>query len=81
MFVPHRKHIVSTLQFNALYRFVKMTKEYNYHNSAYYPKSKSNLFYDRRSVCPGIRPPSGTRDQSFFLAHGICLQTAAMDNV
>jgi hypothetical protein len=25
------------------------------------------LIYDRQSVCPGVRHPSGTRDQIFFL--------------
>jgi hypothetical protein len=29
-------------------------------------------------ACPGIRPPSHTRDQFFFSTHGICLQTAAI---
>jgi hypothetical protein len=28
-----------------------------------------------RPVCPGIRPPSGTRDQFFFLLHGNYRQT------
>jgi hypothetical protein len=30
-----------------------------------------------RPVCPGVKPPSGNRDQFFFLFHGICLQTFA----
>jgi hypothetical protein len=32
------------------------------------PKSKSKLYYDRQSVCRlGVRHPSGTSDQFFFL--------------
>jgi hypothetical protein len=30
------------------------------------------------TICPGMRPPSGTRDQFFSLTQGICLQTAAV---
>jgi hypothetical protein len=40
--VPHRKSITSPLlaqQVNAIYRFVTMVYEYNYHNSGYYPSS------------------------------------------
>jgi hypothetical protein len=37
--VPHRKHITSSLraqQVNAIYRFVTMVYQYNYHNSGHY---------------------------------------------
>jgi hypothetical protein len=30
-----------------------------------------------RPVCPGVRPPYRTRDQSLFLFHGKCIQTFA----
>jgi hypothetical protein len=40
--VPHRKHNISPLraqQVNAIYRFVTMVYQYNYHNSGHYPSS------------------------------------------
>jgi hypothetical protein len=40
--VPHRKYIMSPLraqQFYAIYRFVTMVYQYNYHNSGHYPSS------------------------------------------
>jgi hypothetical protein len=42
MFLPHRKHITSQLraqQVNAIYRFVTMDYQHNYHNSGHYPSS------------------------------------------
>jgi hypothetical protein len=38
LYVPHRKHITSRLlaqQVNAIYMFVTMVHEYNYHNSGH----------------------------------------------
>jgi hypothetical protein len=42
MFVPHRKHIISPLraqEVNAVYKFVTMVHQYNYHNSGSYSSS------------------------------------------